>query len=156
MSTVPGDPRRRDAKATDLDRARVVELLRAHWAEGQMSSRDLDERMGRAYAVTSLAELDALVSGLEGTVRLSADVLLTHGLTTTRFKRERSFLERQLIYSACFFALWVVILLATGASLLWYVLTLVGTATGFAFRLARGDRARSGLLGAGSRKSISR
>jgi len=156
MGTVPGDSRRRDARATDLDRARVVELLRAHWAEGRLSSRELDERMGKAYGATSLADLDALVSGLEGTVRLNADVLLTHGLTTTSFKRERSFLERQLIYAACFFAFWVVILLATGSSLLWYVLALVGSATGFAFRLARGDRPRSGLLGAGSRKSLSR
>jgi hypothetical protein len=87
---------------------------------------------------------------------LNADVLLTHGLTTTSFKRERSFLERQLIYTSCFFAFWVVILLATGSSLLWYVLALVGSATGFAFRLARGDRTRSGLLGAGSRKGLSR
>jgi len=156
MGVVPGDPRRRNVRPTDLDRARTIELLRAHFAEGRLSSGRLDEQMARAYAAGSLAELDGLVSQYEGNVRLNADVLLAHGLSTPGGKRQRSFLERQLIYTGIFLAFWIAVWAVTGAGLIWLMLIVVMAAIGFTIRLARGDRGRSGLFGSSSRRSLSR
>jgi hypothetical protein len=59
-TVVPAD----DLRASDAERERVVDHLRTHAGEGRLTVEDLDERLGRAYAATTRAELAALTADL--------------------------------------------------------------------------------------------
>ena len=108
------------------------------------------------FRASSLAALDALVTRVDSSARVQADFVLAHGIEPPRpRKRERSFLERQLWYSGAFLVFWVAVWLVTGMGLIWFVLILLTVATGFTYRIARGDR-KKGLFGAGSRGSLGR
>ena len=61
---VPADPRQ--LRAADTDRDRVAELLRQAAAEGRITFDELDERISRAYAAKTFADLEALTSDLPG------------------------------------------------------------------------------------------
>ncbi len=61
---VPADPRQ--MRAADTDRDQTAELLRRAAAEGRISFEELDERIGRAYAAKTFADLEALTSDLPG------------------------------------------------------------------------------------------
>src|SRR5215831_13275121 len=61
---VPADPRQ--MRAADSDRDQTAELLRRAAAEGRISFEELDERIGRAYAAKTFADLEALTSDLPG------------------------------------------------------------------------------------------
>jgi hypothetical protein len=61
---VPADPRQ--LRAADTDRDRAVELLRQAAAEGRITFDELDERISRAYAAKTFADLEALTSDLPG------------------------------------------------------------------------------------------
>ena len=63
--------RNRSVRASDADRERVARLLRDHAVTGRLSTEDLDERSGRAFAARTLGELDALVADLPGESRHS-------------------------------------------------------------------------------------
>jgi Domain of unknown function (DUF1707) len=51
-------------RASDAERERVVELLRAHAAEGRLSADELEERLGAAYAAQTRADLRPLLADL--------------------------------------------------------------------------------------------
>jgi uncharacterized protein DUF1707 len=51
-------------RASDAEREHVVELLRAHAAEGRLSADELEERLGAAYAAATRAELKPLLADL--------------------------------------------------------------------------------------------
>jgi len=61
---VPADPRQ--LRAADTDRDQTAELLRRAAAEGRITFEELDERIGRAYAAKTFADLQALTSDLPG------------------------------------------------------------------------------------------
>ena len=61
---VPADPRQ--LRAADTDRDRTAELLRQAAAEGRITFDELDERISRAYAAKTFADLQALTSDLPG------------------------------------------------------------------------------------------
>jgi len=61
---VPADPRQ--LRAADTDRDQTAELLRRAAAEGRITFEELDERIGRAYAAKTFADLEALTSDLPG------------------------------------------------------------------------------------------
>jgi hypothetical protein len=61
---VPPDPRQ--LRAADTDRDRVADLLRQAAAEGRITFDELDERLSRAYAAKTFADLEALTSDLPG------------------------------------------------------------------------------------------
>ena len=61
---VPADPRQ--MRAADSDRDQTAELLRRAAAEGRISFDELDERIGRAYAAKTFADLEALTRDLPG------------------------------------------------------------------------------------------
>ncbi len=61
---MPADPRQ--LRAADTDRDRAVELLRQAAAEGRITFDELDERISRAYAAKTFADLEALTSDLPG------------------------------------------------------------------------------------------
>jgi uncharacterized protein DUF1707 len=60
------EPERRDVRASDAERDRAVEALRAHAQAGRLSSEELEERVGAALAATTRADLDALQRDLPG------------------------------------------------------------------------------------------
>src|SRR5829696_545942 len=59
-STVPAD----DLRASDAERERVVEQLRAHAGEGRLTIDELDERVGHVYAARTRRDLAALTRDL--------------------------------------------------------------------------------------------
>src|SRR5262252_10406085 len=61
---VPADPRQ--LRAADTDRDQTAELLRRAAAEGRITFEELDERIARAYAAKTFADLEALTSDLPG------------------------------------------------------------------------------------------
>jgi hypothetical protein len=55
-------------------RERTIELLSASFAQDQLSIDELDQRLERAYAAASLAELDALTADLPDSRRAAASL----------------------------------------------------------------------------------
>jgi hypothetical protein len=53
-----------DVRASDLDRERVVEFLKAHYADGRLQHDELAWRSDAAYRAVGLAELDRLTADL--------------------------------------------------------------------------------------------
>lgn len=51
-------------RASDAERERAADALRRHHADGRLSTDELEERIGRAYAATKLGDLDQLFSDL--------------------------------------------------------------------------------------------
>jgi hypothetical protein len=51
-------------RASDAERERAAEALRRHHADGRLSTDELEERVGRAYAATTLGDLDGLFADL--------------------------------------------------------------------------------------------
>ena len=54
----------RDVRASDLDRERAVEFLKAHYAAGRLQHDELALRSDAAYRAVRLSELDWLTSDL--------------------------------------------------------------------------------------------
>ena len=61
---VPADPRQ--LRAADADRDRTAEMLRRAASEGRITFDELDERISRAYAAKTFADLEAVTSDLPG------------------------------------------------------------------------------------------
>jgi hypothetical protein len=51
-------------RASDAERDRAADALRQHHADGRLDTDELEERTGRAYAATTLDELDQLFADL--------------------------------------------------------------------------------------------
>jgi hypothetical protein len=51
-------------RASDAERDRAADALRRHHADGRLSTDELEERTGRAYAATTLGELYQLFADL--------------------------------------------------------------------------------------------
>ena len=51
-------------RASDAERERAADALRQHHADGRLNTDELEERTGRAYAATTLGDLDQLFSDL--------------------------------------------------------------------------------------------
>ena len=59
----------RDVRASDLDRERAVEFLKAHYAAGRLQHDELAMRSDAAYRAVGLSELDWLTADLPALVR---------------------------------------------------------------------------------------
>jgi hypothetical protein len=57
-----------DVRASDLDRERVVEFLKAHYADGRLQHDELAWRTDAAYRAVGLSELDRLTADLPARV----------------------------------------------------------------------------------------
>lgn len=53
-------------RASDAERDKVGEILRAGYADGRLSRTELDDRLAAAYAAKTRADLRALTSDLPG------------------------------------------------------------------------------------------
>jgi hypothetical protein len=51
-------------RASDAERDGAADALRRHHADGRLSTDELEERTGRAYAATKLGDLDQLLTDL--------------------------------------------------------------------------------------------
>lgn len=51
-------------RASDAERERAADSLRRHHADGRLSTDELEERTARAYAATTLGDLDGLFADL--------------------------------------------------------------------------------------------
>ncbi len=51
-------------RASDAERERAADALRRHHADGRLTTDELEERTERAYAATTLGELDRLFNDL--------------------------------------------------------------------------------------------
>lgn len=60
---------RYDVRASDLDRERAVEFLKAHYAAGRLQHDELAWRSDAAYRAVAISELDWLTSDLPALVR---------------------------------------------------------------------------------------
>ena len=58
-----------DVRASDLDRERAVEFLKAHYADGRLQHDELAWRSDAAYRAVALSELDWLTSDLPALAR---------------------------------------------------------------------------------------
>ena len=58
-----------DVRASDLDRERAVEFLKAHYAAGRLQADELAMRSDAAYRAVGLSELDWLTADLPALVR---------------------------------------------------------------------------------------
>lgn len=54
----------REIRAGDLDRERVAESLRRHFADGRLTSEEFDERLSAAYAARTMGQLADLLADL--------------------------------------------------------------------------------------------
>jgi hypothetical protein len=59
-------------RASDAERDRAAEVLRAAFAEGRLTRAELDERLSAAYAATTHADLRDLTGDLPGAVPADA------------------------------------------------------------------------------------
>jgi hypothetical protein len=57
-----------DVRASDLDRERVVEFLKAHYTDGRLQPDELAWRTDAAYRAVGLSELDRLTADLPALV----------------------------------------------------------------------------------------
>ena len=57
-----------DVRASDLDRERAVEFLKAHYADGRLQADELAWRSDAAYRSVGLSELDRLTADLPALV----------------------------------------------------------------------------------------
>lgn len=53
-------------RASDVDRERVAERLREHFAQGRLDDEELAERIAKAYRARTRGELAALTDDLPG------------------------------------------------------------------------------------------
>ena len=60
---------RYDVRASDLDRERAVEFLKAHYAAGRLEHDELASRTDAAYRAVAVSELDWLTADLPALVR---------------------------------------------------------------------------------------
>jgi hypothetical protein len=64
LPSAPGDPPRPALRASDADRERAVELMRAAATDGRLDVEELDERVSAVYASRTLIALDELTADL--------------------------------------------------------------------------------------------
>src|SRR4051794_29350979 len=60
---------RADVRVGDAERERAMEALNDHFAAGRLEAEELSERLGRAGAARTRADLDALFADLPGRIR---------------------------------------------------------------------------------------
>src|SRR5690349_17081605 len=54
-------------RASDEDRSRIAAALGEHYAAGRLTLEEFQDRLDKAYAATTVGELDRLMADLPGT-----------------------------------------------------------------------------------------
>jgi len=145
-----GDPRRARTAPTEADRVRAVNTIRRHGDDGLLSRREVEERIEGTFRAKTLADLDAVVSGLASAPHIAAEMVLTHGLPTAPGPRERRWWHGIVLWTVLIDLLWIVIWIFTGGAAAWLVLAILSTLIAFTIRLVR--RHRKQLAGQPTRR----
>ena len=103
-------------RASDAERERVVDDLRAHAGEGRLSVDELDRRIGAVYAATTRKDLAALTADLPRRPRAPRDAAADF----------REHLRVYLMVMALLVAIWAL----TGAGYFWPVWPALGWGIG--------------------------
>jgi hypothetical protein len=80
-------------RAADEDRERVVAALKEHCTAGRLTLDELPERVERAYAAATLAELEELTRDLPGRQRAPAKAARAQGVKLPRMPGTAPFME---------------------------------------------------------------
>jgi DUF1707 SHOCT-like domain/2TM domain len=129
MELEPGSqPRPPRLRASDADRERTVEQLRQHHADGRLDLEEFSERMDRAYAAKTLAELDALMTDLPRDAT-PATPRPAGPLDERRARRRQAFYRSLATYLAVN-ALLVGIWLFSGRGYFWPIWVMLGWGVG--------------------------
>jgi uncharacterized membrane protein YccC len=108
---VPGEPG--ELRVSDQDREQVASEIREHFAQGRLSSDELDERLALAYSARTQADLDALRRDLP-------KLPMTRAQSRAEVAERRAELSRHLVqqtgYALVPFAVCTLIWLASGMS----------------------------------------
>lgn len=128
-------------RASDADRERAVARLKGHYASGRLSQEELEERLDRAYAVRSRAELRALF----------ADLPSDRGLGLAAFHRAavRAHALSYVVVNSGLVATWVL----TDSSEFWPAWSIFPWGAGLALHWAVGSRRVWRLLGIAPRRA---
>ena len=120
----PRDPRNTGLRASDRDRAQVIDALGNAYAEGRLDRDEFDERTQQVSVARTLGELPPLVGDLipNAPARLSSTELRAEAERRYRADRRESF--RFLIPAIICWVIWA----ATGAGFPWPIFVTVGTA----------------------------
>jgi hypothetical protein len=129
MEPEPGqEPRPPRLRASDADRERTVEQLRRHHADGRLDMEEFSERMDRAYAAKTLAELDELMADLPRDAA-PATPRAAGALEERRARRQQTFYRSLAIYLAVN-AMLVVVWLFSGRGYFWPIWVMLGWGIG--------------------------
>jgi hypothetical protein len=123
-----GEPRPPRLRAADADRERTVEQLRRHHADGRLDLEEFNERMDRAYAAKTLAELDELMTDLPRDAT-PATPRAAGPLDERQARRRQSFYRSLAIYLAVN-AMMVGIWLFSGGGYFWPIWIILGWGVG--------------------------
>jgi hypothetical protein len=109
--------------ASDADRDRVAERLRAGAGEGRLTAEELEERLERAFSARTDAELAPLVADLPGVV--SPEPAGVPGRARRR-RPDRDHLRAYIAVNAMLVAIWAL----TGAGYFWPIWPILGWGIG--------------------------
>lgn len=110
---LPREPSRDDLRASDADRQAVVERLRRAHEEGRLDLSEFDERIRRAYAARTYAELDRLTGDVPADpadVRLPA---ISEPAHLGRRRRLSPAVSTWLLASLVNFVIWAIVSITT-------------------------------------------
>jgi hypothetical protein len=133
---------RRDVRASDADRERVIEQLRQNAGDGRLTVDELTQRVEHAYNARTMAELQAVVRDLPGTSRTAlagvAAVPVVQGLVRARRRRKalRFFALRLAIVNLALVAAWALTGHQGGAGF-WPIWPFVLSVVWFLFRCVK-------------------
>ncbi len=151
------DPRRARTPISETDRSMASEMVKRHYAEGLLSSREADEKLEQVFRARTRTELDLVLSGLSRPAHVVADMVSVHGIAPTYSpKKARPFWQVPALIALGGIVLWLLVWIVTGGSVVWLVLTVLMTLAAFAFRLGRSYRRELGLPSGGRGASRSR
>jgi hypothetical protein len=102
--------------ASDADRDRVAERLRAASAEGRLTAEELEERLEKAFSARTDAELEPLVDDLPAPARA----------VVRRRRRDNEHVRAYVATMALLVAIWAL----TGAGYFWPIWPMLGWGIG--------------------------
>jgi Domain of unknown function (DUF1707)/2TM domain len=138
-----GEPRPPRLRASDADRERTVEQLRRHHADGRLDLEEFSERMDRAYAARTLAELAELMADLPRDATPAAPPPAGH-LDERRARRRQVFYRSLATYLAVN-AVLVVVWWLSGGGYFWPIWVMLGWGIGIVAQAVRALGPGAGL-----------
>jgi DUF1707 SHOCT-like domain/2TM domain len=132
MEHDPNTPSRRpDLRASDADRAQIIELLRRHHQDGRLTAEELVERTERVNAATTFGDLDASMANLPRLLPALAPPTATVQEQTPGAARQRFYriLFAYVVINLFLIGIWAF----SGRGAFWPIWVMLGWGLGMAF-----------------------